>query len=74
MTQTLANQHNNKNSAAAISNWYAYTKLSNVAEPMTANDWLCSVNKDLVTNGCSDAESQIRRSRNFTPRVSKLST
>ncbi|KAK1680455.1 hypothetical protein QYE76_041303 [Lolium multiflorum] len=31
-------------------------KFSRAAEPMVANDWLRSVNKDLVTIGCTDAE------------------
>jgi hypothetical protein len=31
-------------------------KFSRAAEPMVANDWLCYVNKDLVTIGCTDAE------------------
>src|SRR3954466_16331950 len=31
-------------------------KFSGMTDPMVANDWLCSVNKDLVTMGCTDAE------------------
>ena len=31
-------------------------KFSNATEPMVALDWLRSVNKDLVTVGCTDAE------------------
>ena len=31
-------------------------KFSSAAEPMVALDWLRSVNKDLVTVGCTDAE------------------
>src|SRR3954468_20847409 len=31
-------------------------KFSGTTDPMVANDWLCSVNKDLVTVGCTDEE------------------
>jgi hypothetical protein len=31
-------------------------KFSRAAEPLEAMDWLCSVNKDLVTTGCTDAK------------------
>jgi hypothetical protein len=31
-------------------------KFSCPAEPLEAMDWLCSVKKDLVTTGCTDAE------------------
>ena len=31
-------------------------KFSSTTEPILADDWLCSVNKDLVTIGCRDAE------------------
>ena len=31
-------------------------KFSRATEPMMANDWLRSINKDLVTIGCTDAE------------------
>src|SRR3954468_8062592 len=31
-------------------------KFSGTTDPMVANDCLCSVNKDLVTVGCTDAE------------------
>ena len=31
-------------------------KFSRAAEPIMADDWLRSVNKDLVTIGCTDAE------------------
>src|SRR3954471_17397916 len=31
-------------------------KFSRTTDPMVANDWLCSVNKDLVTVGCTDEE------------------
>jgi hypothetical protein len=31
-------------------------KFSRAAEPLEAMDWLRSVNKDLVTTGCTDAE------------------
>jgi hypothetical protein len=31
-------------------------KFSRAAEPLEAMDWLCFVNKDLVTTGCTDAE------------------
>jgi hypothetical protein len=31
-------------------------KFSHAAEPLEALDWLSSVNKDLVTVGCADAE------------------
>src|SRR3954470_903319 len=31
-------------------------KFSRTTDPMVANDWLRSVNKDLVTVGCTDAE------------------
>jgi hypothetical protein len=31
-------------------------KFSRAAEPLEAMDWLHSVNKDLVTTGCTDAE------------------
>ncbi|KAK1618870.1 hypothetical protein QYE76_024387 [Lolium multiflorum] len=34
-------------------------KFSRAAEPMVANDWLRSVNKDLVTIGCTDAEKAL---------------
>jgi hypothetical protein len=32
------------------------TKFSRASEPLEAMDWLHSVNKDLVTTGCTDAE------------------
>src|SRR3954470_2694301 len=32
------------------------TKFSGTTDPMVANDWLRSVNKDFVTVGCTDAE------------------
>ena len=32
------------------------TRFSGTTDPMAANDWLRSVNKDLVTVGCTDAE------------------
>jgi hypothetical protein len=31
-------------------------KFSSATEPIVANDWLCSVNTDLVTCECTDAE------------------
>src|SRR3954465_410799 len=31
-------------------------KFSRTTDPMVANDWLCSVNNDLVTVGCTDKE------------------
>src|SRR4051812_38139836 len=31
-------------------------KFAGTTDPMVANDWLRSVNKDLVTVGCTDAE------------------
>jgi hypothetical protein len=34
-------------------------KFSRAAEPLEAMDWLRSVNKDLVTTGCTDAEKQL---------------
>jgi hypothetical protein len=32
-------------------------KFSHAAEPVEAMDWLRSVNKDLVTTGCTDAKN-----------------
>src|SRR3954462_5766891 len=32
------------------------SKFSGTTDPMVANDWLRSVNKDLVTVGCTDEE------------------
>jgi hypothetical protein len=34
-------------------------KFSRATKPLEAMDWLCSVNKDLVTTGCTDAEKSV---------------
>jgi hypothetical protein len=69
MTQFLANANNNNNNnnppppppppqAGMLTRFLRLcpTKFSHAAEPLEAMDWLHSVNKDLVTTGCTDAE------------------
>ena len=55
------NNHNNNNNPPQIDMLTRFmrlrpTKFSTATDPMLASDWLRSVNKDLVTIGCSDAE------------------
>jgi hypothetical protein len=69
MTQFLANAQNNNNNnnnpppppppqVDMLARFLRLcpTKFSHGAEPLEAMDWLHSVNKDLVTTGCTDAE------------------
>src|SRR3954469_5861043 len=62
MTQFIANQNNNNGNnqpqGDALTRFLRLrpAKFSTAMEPMVALDWLCSVNKDLVTVGCTDAE------------------
>jgi hypothetical protein len=65
MTQFLANANNNNNPPPPpppqvdMLAWFLRlrpAKFSYAAEPLEAMDWLRSVNKDLVTTGCTDAE------------------
>jgi hypothetical protein len=70
MTQFLANVNNNNNNnnnpplpppSPQVDMLARFLRLrpakfSRAAEPLEAMDWLCSVNKDLVTTGCTDAE------------------
>jgi hypothetical protein len=68
MTQFLANTQNNNNNynnppppppqVDMLARFLRLrpTKFSCAAEPLEAMDWLRSVNKDLVTTGCTDAE------------------
>ena len=69
MTQFMANQNqnnnnnnnNNQNNPPPLDMLTRFLRLrpakfSGTTNPMVANDWLCSVNKDLVTVGCTDAE------------------
>jgi hypothetical protein len=69
MTQFLANANNNNNNnnppplpppqVDMLARFLRLrpTKFSHAAEPLEAMDWLRSVNKDLVTTGCTDAET-----------------
>jgi hypothetical protein len=69
MTQFLANANNNNNNnknpppppppqVDILARFLRLcpAKFSRAAEPLEAMDWFCSVNKDLVTTGCTDAE------------------
>jgi hypothetical protein len=69
MTQFLANTQNNNNNnnnpppppppqVDMLARFLRLrpAKFSHAAEPLEAMDWLHSVNKDLVTTGCTDAE------------------
>jgi hypothetical protein len=67
MTQIVANTQNNNNNnppppppplADMLARFLRLrpAKFSRAAEPLEATDWLRSVNKDLVTTGCTDAE------------------
>src|SRR3954466_7804024 len=67
MTQFMQNQNqnnnnnNNQNNPPAHDMLTRFLKLrparfSGTTDPMVANDWLRSVNKDLVTVGCTDEE------------------
>jgi hypothetical protein len=67
MTQILANTQNNNNNnpppppphqVDMLARFLRLrpAKFSRAAEPLEAMDWLCSVNKDLVTTGCTDAK------------------
>jgi hypothetical protein len=71
MTQFLANANNNNNNnnnnppppppppqVDMLARFLRLcpAKFSRAAEPLEAMDWLRSVNKDLVTTGCTDAE------------------
>src|SRR4051812_29805137 len=67
MTQFMANQNHNKNNNNNNNNpnnppafdmltrflRLRPAKFSGTTDPMVANGWLCSVNKDLVTIGCT---------------------
>src|SRR3954471_10414608 len=66
MTQFMEAQNNNNNNNGnnqpqgdALTRFLRLrpTKFSTATEPMVALDWLRSVNKDLVTVGCTDAEN-----------------
>src|SRR4051812_15622391 len=55
------NNNNNQNNPPALDMLTKFLKLrparfSGTTDPMEANDWLRSVNKDLVTVGCTDEE------------------
>jgi hypothetical protein len=65
MTQFLANANNNNNNnppsppppqVDMLARFLRLrpAKFSRAAEPLEAMDWLRSVNKDLVTTGCTD--------------------
>jgi hypothetical protein len=70
MTQFLANANNNNNNnnnppppppppqVDMLARFLRLcpAKFSRAAEPLEAMDWLRSINKDLVTTGCTDAE------------------
>jgi hypothetical protein len=69
MTQFLANPNNNNNNnnnpppppppqVDMLTRFLRLrpAKFSHAAESLEAMDWLRSVNKDLVTTGCTDAE------------------
>src|SRR3954468_576906 len=64
MTTFIQNQNNNNNNNNNPPGFDMLTrflrlrpaKFSGTTDPMVANDWLRSVNKDLVTVGCTDAE------------------
>src|SRR3954469_19409511 len=67
MTTFMQNQNNNNNNNNNQNNPPGFdmltrflrlgpAKFSGTTDPMVANDWLCSVNKDLVTVGCTDEE------------------
>jgi hypothetical protein len=70
MTQFLANANNNNNNnnnppppppppqVDMLTRFLRLrpAKFSHAAEPLEAMDWLYSVNKDLVTTGCTDAK------------------
>jgi hypothetical protein len=70
LTQNLANQNNNNNNnnnnpppppppqvdMLARFLRLRLAKFSRATEPLQAIDWIRSVNKDLVTVGCTDAE------------------
>jgi hypothetical protein len=66
MTQFLANANNNNNppppppppQVDMLARFLRLrpAKFSRAAEPLEAMDWIGSVNKDLVTTGCTDAE------------------
>src|SRR3954451_14073701 len=55
------NNNNNQNNPPAFDILTRFLRLrhakfSGTTDPMVANDWLHSVNKDLVTVGCTDEE------------------
>src|SRR4051812_43673922 len=55
------NNNNNQNNPPALDMLTKFLKLrparfSGTTDPMEANEWLCSVNKVLVTVGCTDEE------------------
>src|SRR4051812_34143357 len=59
--QNQDNNNNNQNNPPALDMLTKFLKLrparfSGTTDPMEANDWLRSVNKDLVTVGCTDEE------------------
>jgi hypothetical protein len=67
MTQFLANANNNNNNnpppppppqVNMLARFLRLrpTKFSRAAEPLEAMDWLRSINKDMVTTGCTDAK------------------
>src|SRR3954463_8792112 len=64
MTTFIQNQNNNNNNNNNPPGFDMLTrflrlrpaKFLGTTDPMVANDWLCFVNKDLVTVGCTDAE------------------
>src|SRR3954465_2004595 len=62
MTQFMANQNNNNGNnqpqGDALTRFLRLrpAKFSTATEPMVSLDWLRSVNKDLITVGCTDAE------------------
>jgi hypothetical protein len=65
LTQNLANQNNNNNPPPPLPPQVDMlarflrlrpAKFSYATEPLQAIDWIRSVNKDLVTVGCTDAE------------------
>src|SRR3954468_11153458 len=63
MTTFIQNQNNNNNNNNPpgfdmLTRFLRLrlAKFSGTTDPMVANDWLRSVNKDLVTVGCTDAE------------------
>src|SRR3954464_13601774 len=59
--QNNNNNNNNQNNPPALVMLSKFLKLrparfSGTTDPMEADDWLRSVNKDLVTVGCTDEE------------------